>query len=533
MLEPRVLLVDSDPVARTVTSNVLTSARLEVVGEAASGEQALALARSTHPTVAVIDAGLSGIGPATTARRLREEADRRMEIVAVASFENIGRVGDMVAAGAAAYVVKGKPAELIAAVRSVSVGSGLLSAEASRPVLEEVSRLYDRERVRNHELEKMVSRLQALSVTDSLTGLKNHGFFFDRLAEELERGGRYGRPVAVIIADIDNFKLVNDAYGHAAGDAVLRTLGDVFRTQLREVDLACRIGGEEFGFVLPETDEEGGMRAAERIRTAVASHAIEELGNVTVSLGVAVFPEHATERDELLESADTALYQAKHEGKNCSRLAGNSSMTVQLTRARPTTGPVVGALLAALRMRVPYLAEHSVRVAELAPLIGEGLGLSVARLGRLRLAALLHDVGMLGVPDSILVKPGPLDDAEWDVVRDHPQNGFELIVDAVHVEVAEAVLCHHERMDGAGYPRGLAGGEVPLLARILLVADAFDAMTMPRSYQRSLTRTDALAELRLNVGTQFDQEVVEVLAAHLDTGGVSNVFEFPRRDFAG
>ena len=140
---------------------------------------------------------------------------------------------------------------------------------------------------------------------------------------------------------------------------------------------------------------------------------------------------------------------------------------------------------------------------------------------------------MLGVPDSILVKPGPLDDAEWDVVRDHPQNGFELIVDAVHVEVAEAVLCHHERMDGAGYPRGLAGGEVPLLARILLVADAFDAMTMPRSYQRSLTRTDALAELRLNVGTQFDQEVVEVLAAHLDTGGASNVFEFPRRDFAG
>jgi diguanylate cyclase (GGDEF)-like protein len=516
-----------------VTASVLASARVELVGEAASGEQALALARTAHPTVAIIDAGLPGMGPAETARRLREEADRRLEVVAVASFESIARIGDMVAAGAAAYVVKGKPAELIAAVKSVSVGSGLLSAEASRPVLEEVSKLYDRERVRNIELERMVSRLQALSVTDSLTGLKNHGFFFDRLAEELERASRYQRPLAVIIADIDNFKQVNDAFGHAAGDAVLKSLGDVFRTQLREVDLACRIGGEEFGFVLPETDEQGGMRAAERIRSAVESFVIEDVGTVTVSLGVAVFPEHATERDELLESADTALYQAKHEGKNCSRLAGDSSMTVQLTRARPTTGPVVGALLAALRMRVPYLAEHSVRTAELAPVIGAGMGLSVARLGRLRLAALLHDVGMLGVPDSILVKPGPLDSTEWDIVRGHPQNGHDLVSDAVHAEVSEAVLSHHERMDGTGYPRGLAGTEIPLLARILLVADAFDAITMPRAYQRPLEPLEAITELRRNAGTQFDPEVVEVLAQHIGGERTSNVFEFPQRNVAG
>jgi HD-GYP domain-containing protein (c-di-GMP phosphodiesterase class II) len=189
--------------------------------------------------------------------------------------------------------------------------------------------------------------------------------------------------------------------------------------------------------------------------------------------------------------------------------------------------------LAALRMRVPYLAEHSVRVAELAPVLGGGLGLSVARQGRLRLAALLHDVGMLGVPDSILIKPGPLDAAEWDVVRDHPQNGHDLVAEAVHLEVADAVLGHHERMDGTGYPRGLAGEEIPLLARILLVADAFDAMTMPRSYQRPLTTADALAELRRNSGTQFDEQVVEVLAEHLGSGSSSNVLEFPRRGIAG
>lgn len=516
-----------------MTAQVLAAAGVEVVGEAASGEEALALARSVEPTVAVIDAGLRGLGPATTAHRLRTEAGRRLEVVAVATFENIDRIGDMVASGAASYVVKGKPTDLVAAVKSVAVGSGLLSAEASRPVLEEVQRLYDRERVRNRELEQMVTRLQALSVTDSLTGLKNHGFFFDRLSEELERARRYRRPVAVIMADIDGFKSVNDAYGHTAGDAVLRVLGDVFRTQLREVDLACRIGGEEFGFVLPETDEEGGMRAAERIRTAVAAQRIAEVGAVTVSLGVAVFPEHAQERDELVEAADAALYQAKHEGKNCSRLAGGASMPVQMSRAQPTTGPVVGALLSALRMRAPYLAEHSIRVAELAPAIGEGMGLSVARMSRLRLAALLHDVGMLGIPDSILAKQGLLEASEWDVVRGHSQDGFDLISDTVHVEVAEAVLHHHERIDGNGYPSGLAGEEIPLLARIVLVADAFDAMTMARSYRPALDWASSLAELRKNAGTQFDEQVVETLADHLGMGAGSNVVEFPQRGYIG
>jgi HD-GYP domain-containing protein (c-di-GMP phosphodiesterase class II) len=150
------------------------------------------------------------------------------------------------------------------------------------------------------------------------------------------------------------------------------------------------------------------------------------------------------------------------------------------------------------------------------------------------LAALLHDVGMLGVPDSILIKPGPLDPAEWDIVKDHPQNGHDLVADAVHAEVSEAVLSHHERMDGTGYPRGLAGAEIPLLARILLVADAFDAITMPRAYQRPLEPHDAIAELRRNAGTQFDPEVVEVLAEHIVGGEItSNVVEFPQRNLAG
>ena len=161
------LLVDADPVARAASVSVLVDAGIEIAGEAASGEEALALARSTEPGVAVIDASLPGMGAVATATRLREVPGRRVEVVAVATFDGIHKIGAMVGAGAAAYVVKGKPADLVAAVRAVAAGSGLLSAEASRPVLEEVQRLYERERVRNEELEQMVARLQALSVTDS------------------------------------------------------------------------------------------------------------------------------------------------------------------------------------------------------------------------------------------------------------------------------------------------------------------------------------------------------------------------------
>lgn len=219
------------------------------------------MARLTLPTVVVVDAGLSGAQELVG--KLRSSLETRLEVIAASGFGSVDGIGKMVLSGASAFIVKGKPSDLVAGVRSVSVGSGLLSAEASAPVLREVRKLYERERTRNERLEKAVHRLQTLSVTDPLTGLKNHGFFFDRLGEELERARRYERPLAVIIADIDDFKAINDMYGHAVGDRVLRSLGEAFRGRLREVDVACRIGGEEFGFALPETDETGAVQVAE------------------------------------------------------------------------------------------------------------------------------------------------------------------------------------------------------------------------------------------------------------------------------
>ena len=529
-LDIRVMLVDGDTTARAATASVLVGAGIDVVVEASTGEEALHRARTMSPTVAVIDVSLPGMGAVTAARRLRDLSVHRLEIVAIASFGDVARLGEMVSTGTAAYVIKGKPADLIGAIRAVASGSGLLSAEASRPVLEEISRLYEREKERNEELEQSVTQLQALSVTDWLTGLKNHGYFFDRLGEELERARRYDRPLAVVMADIDDFKAVNDNYGHSTGDSVLRNMGEAFRRQIREVDIACRVGGEEFGIIMPETDADGAIQAAERIRVAVADHPMPGVGQVTVSLGVSVFPHDAQTAKDAVEAADRALYSAKRAGKNCTKLSGGAPSFSGTGRALSSMTPVVGTLLAAVRMKTPWLADQSVRVAELATQIGTVMELKVFELERLRLAGLLHDVGMLAVPDAVLSKKAPLDDDDWAVIKSHAVNGFQLIADAVHEDVADAVLCHHEQLDGDGYPRGLHGDDIPLFARIVLVADAYDAMVSDRPHRRRLTSEQAFGELRAHAGSRFDPEVVRaMMEVDRQMAKTADIVEFPGR----
>ncbi len=503
------MLVDGDLVSRTASSRILAEANVEVVGHAGSAEEALHVARMTQPTVVVVDVDLPG--SQDLVQKLRAATVTRLEVVAATDFSNVDRIGKMVLSGASAFIIKGKPSDLVAAIRSVSVGSGMLSAEASAPVLREVRQLYERERTRNERLEQAVHRLQTLSVTDPLTGLKNHGFFFDRLGEELERSRRYQRPLSVIIADIDDFKSINDTYGHAVGDRVLRALGEAFRGRLREVDVACRIGGEEFGFALPETDEAGAVQVAERLLTSVEHLEVPEAGFVTLSIGISVFPTHADNQEELVESADMALYQAKHEGKNCVRVAGRSLLTTEVTRSRPVMAPVVDALIGVLRLRSPKLFKRSSKVADVATSIAGELGLSVARTGRIHLAAMLHDVGMIGVPDAILLKPGPLEPVEWEVVRQHPHSGVELVAGAVHPEVIQAVLTHHERMDGSGYPNGVEGSAIPLLGRILHTADAFVAMISDRPHKAIMTPDAAIEALQKDAGKDFDPDTIDAL----------------------
>lgn len=511
------MIIDADPAARAWQAAALREGGVWVAAEAASGEEALRLVRAMVPDVVVIDAALPGMGAAATIRRLRELAPGELNVVAVADDSSIDRLSEVVPVGVSAFVAKGKSPDLLSAVELASTGKGVLSPEVGRKLLEDVIHLFEQQRNRADSLEQTVSDLRATSVTDWLTGLKNHGYFFDRLASELERARRYDRAVAVAVVDIDDFKAVNDTFGHSMGDAVLRRVGEVLRAQIRETDLACRIGGEEFGVLMPETGTAGAAQAAERIRQAIAAVEMPGVGTVHVSVGVAVFPEQAGSRDQLFEAADRALYRAKRDGKNQVRVAGDYP-SVGSVDNRPV-GPVVGALIGALRMRAPELVNQSIQVAELSVAIGNAMGLKASELADLYQAGLLHDVGMLSVPDSVLLKAGTLTNEEWGLVRSHPHAGHDLVAAAVHEAVADAVLAHHECFDGSGYPRGLREDGIPVLARVVRIADAFVAGTSVRAYRLDRSPAAVEAEIVSAAGVLFDPVTVEAFRSALHPGG--------------
>jgi diguanylate cyclase (GGDEF)-like protein/putative nucleotidyltransferase with HDIG domain len=550
------MFIDPDEAALAAAVNVLSTAGISVVGSTTDARQALDMAARAAPDIVFVDAALPD--PVTVAEDIRRVVQSRVDIIAVADFNSVPRIGQMVEAGAAAYVIKGRPAELVGSIRAVRAGAGLLSSQASRPVLEEVQNLYQRERARNMELERTVSQLQNLSITDWLTGLRNHGFFYERLDEEFERAQRYGRPFAVIIADLDHFRTVNETHGHGSGDAVLRAVGDVLRAELREVDVACRLGGEEFAIITPETDVEGAVNAAERIRRATQSAPLSAIGTMTVSLGVAVYPVHGENRDQLVSSAEDALAAAKRGGRNRVSVCGDATppaaagpfardevrpIAEPAETARAAVLPPVGdsestssetssdaaveALLGVLRTRSESLAAHSIRVADLGVAIAGRLGVHGAQLEHLRVAALLHDIGRMSFPDSILRGEVALGPEDWDMIRQHPRAAHSLLAGAFPEEVAIAVLSHHEHLDGTGYPDGLVGEEVGDLARIILVADAFDAMTSPRPYRAPLSADAALAELEASAGSIFDPAVVHEFAVLVNESRSGEVVPFP------
>lgn len=522
----RLLLVIPDSTQRALAGRVLASAGFNISAQVGSVEEAAGLAERLTPDIVVIGPGLPGAGIVTLARRI-SGSRRGPEIVIALGSEDHEIVGDLVAAGVTRFVPAARPTALVAAVGAAARGQPHISEELGGSILESIHTRYEAERKATAELRRRVAELQTMSVTDSLTGLKNHGFFFDRLREELERSRRYDRPLTVVIADLDDFKRVNDTFGHSTGDAVLREVGGALANQVREVDVACRIGGEEFGLILPETDPVGGLQAAERVRERVAGMQLPAVGQVTISLGVAVYPYHASDPESLVEAADRALYEAKRAGKNRSQMVGGARIDRMNERPLWTMGPVVGTLLSALELRAPGEVSHAQDVADVATAIGLELDLAVADVERLRLAALLSDVGMLAVPDEIRLTDRPLRAEQWEVIKEHPRHSHHVIEAAVHSSVSEAVLAHHEAWDGTGYPLGLAGREIPVLARIISVADAYTAMALPRAQRSSLMDEAITAELERGSGHQFDPGVVSALNAVRRTSSDADILRFP------
>jgi diguanylate cyclase (GGDEF)-like protein len=360
----------------------------------------------------------------------------------------------------------------------------------------------------------LVADITEAARSDALTGLLNRRGFDERFAVELARARRQGERLSLLIGDLDRFKDLNDAWGHQEGDRVLSVVGGALAHNRRESDAAARIGGEEFAVLLPDTDEQGAYLAAERIRAEVQRACADLPGSLTISVGVATFPQHGREGDSLMRAADQAVYMAKQLGRDRTVLFDPetaSAITDVVRRRRPDHERQLATALRlaeALDIRDAGTAAHSQTVARYAEATARALGMSSERCERIRYAGVVHDVGKIGVPDAILCKPGALTPEEEAEMRKHPEIGARILAGSELSDISAWVVAHHERPDGNGYPLGLNRDEIPLEASILAVADAYEAMTNDRPFRAALPPVSAQNELIRGVGRQFDASVV-------------------------
>ena len=364
---------------------------------------------------------------------------------------------------------------------------------------------------------------------DRLTGVANRQSLLAALFAEVERATRYGRPLSLAFVDIDHFKTVNDTYGHAVGDVVLRGVAQTISANLRASDMIGRYGGEEFMLILTETDIEEGAVLTEKLRTLVGRQrfAVEGASEiaVTISIGIAGGAGNKLRMDTLVRDADAAMYSAKSLGRNQTYVFAEPDDDARVPRAPISAAgraraveigqrareAATAALASVLAPMPHYRGQPSALIASIVVTIGRQLQLSDTEIDRLRVAALLHDVGKVAVPEEILEKPTALTSSEWRTVVQHPRIGQVILEQAAALKDAvPIILHHHERYAGHGYPFGLRANEIPLGARIVAIADAYDAMINDRPYKRAISHEGAIAELRRHAGTQFDPELVEL-----------------------
>jgi diguanylate cyclase (GGDEF)-like protein/putative nucleotidyltransferase with HDIG domain len=368
----------------------------------------------------------------------------------------------------------------------------------------------------------LFQELSTLTTVDTLTRLRNSHYFHERLVEEVERSSRYGQECSVILLEIDHFTMYNDFYGYVSGDKVLEKMGKLIKKSVRKMDIGCRYTGPSFAIILPETRSETAYEVAERLRQTIETALLEE-NNVssamlTISAGVSAFPGDGPSAEGLVRKAEVALVAAKQQGGSRTQLASD---TLNKTRGKKRTIWEVAeylesanvnsifAMSTALDARDHYSGFHSRNVSHYAVLIGKALDLKAKQLDELRTAALLHDIGKIGVSDAIICKPGPLDKDEWNIMTKHSELGANIVSHIPELSACTAAIRHHhERFDGNGYPDKLKGKEIPIEARIIAVAEAYDTMTSPRAYRQAMTHEEAIKELKRCSLSQFDPIVV-------------------------
>lgn len=362
-----------------------------------------------------------------------------------------------------------------------------------------------------------IKKLQELANKDGLTGVYNHRYFQDALKKNIEISNRTLEPISMIFIDIDYFKHYNDLYGHQKGDDVLRDIGKILSENFRKSDIVARYGGEEFAIILPNTKEDTTLMIADDIRMIIETTKFygeenQPKGKLTVSMGISIYPDKAKTEIELIKSSDDALYRAKFFNKNrvetyASILDGLKDdiddRDIELVASIKT-------LISVINAKDRYTYSHCERIVFYSRLIADKLKLSDSDKNTLVYGAYMHDIGKINISKEILIKKMPLSNDEWELLKQHPQDGIEIIKPVKSLEkIVPLILHHHEKYNGTGYPSQLIGESIPYLARVLTVVDSFDAMTSNRPYNKRKTYGEAVKELVKFSGTQFDPKIVK------------------------
>ncbi|HHV95263.1 MAG TPA: diguanylate cyclase [Clostridiaceae bacterium] len=367
------------------------------------------------------------------------------------------------------------------------------------------------ERIEREHRDKMTY----LAIMDGLTEVYNHRYFQEALKNYINEAKIKNYPVSLALIDIDCFKSYNDLYGHQAGDRILKEIAFILKTNIRESDILARYGGEEFAIIMPKTDEKQALEIAERLRNIIDKYRFqgeENLpnSNLTISIGVSCYPDKAKSLNDLINSTDDALYRAKFFNKN--RVETYRSVLEELKEEIDDKHfdliASIKTLISVINAKDRYTYAHTERVVMLCELVAKELNFSEQDSKTLKYGAYLHDIGKIHISEEILNKKMPLSEEEWNILKQHPQNGVNIIKPIESLSnVIPLILHHHERYDGLGYPSQLKGEEIPYLARVLTVVDSFDAMTSDRPYRRGKSFDEAIEEIKLCSGTQFDPQI--------------------------
>ena len=363
-----------------------------------------------------------------------------------------------------------------------------------------------------------INRLTSLANEDGLTGVYNHRYFYEALDRKIKYSKENNEKISMIFLDIDYFKHYNDLYGHQEGDKVLKKIGKTLKEITRDCDIVSRYGGEEFAIILPNTDEKGATEIAEKIRYSIENTYFygqqnQPNKNLTVSIGISVYPDKATNEFELIKSADDALYRAKFFNKNRveTYVSILDELKNEIDESEIELVASIKTLVSVINAKDRYTYGHCERLVFYSRLLADKLNLNKEDKMTLVYGAYMHDIGKINISKEVLIKKMPLTNEEWNMLKQHPQNGVDIIKPVASLQrIAPLILHHHEKYDGTGYPSGLRGEAIPYLARVLTVVDCFDAMTSNRPYNKRKTYDEGIEELKACSGTQFDPEIAKV-----------------------